>query len=294
MLTRRRLLALAGSLPILAAARCRAETGSTLERARRAGVLRVGIADERPYGYIEMNGRVTGAQPEVARAALAALGIGGLAAVQTAFDGLIPGLRDGRYDMITAGMAVTPSRCRNVAFSRPDFVVPPAFLVPRGNPRRITTFGAVARSGIRLGVLAGSIEREYALAAGVPGDRLSEFRGPSDLFRGVANRSVAVGALTALSLVEELRRNPGYGLEVTDPFMPILDGRPVVPVGAFVVRADETELLTAFDGALAALQESGDWLAITSPFGFTEANLPPQGLTTAAICTPVQEPGPPR
>lgn len=73
MLSRRRLLALAGALPVLAAG-CAAPTGSALERARKAGVLRVGIAGERPYGYADAAGRVTGAQPEVARAVLATLG----------------------------------------------------------------------------------------------------------------------------------------------------------------------------------------------------------------------------
>jgi ectoine/hydroxyectoine ABC transporter solute-binding protein len=284
MLTRRQLLAMAGALPIAAAVACGAGSGSTLERARRAGAIRVGISGEQPYGYTDLSGRVTGAQPEVARAVLATLGVATLEAVQVAFERLIPGLRDGQFDLVTAGMTIVPDRCAQVAFSRPDFVAPPAFLVREGNPRRIRTFDDVARSGIRLAVLSGSVELTYARAAGVAEDKLETVDSQLALFTSVADRRVPAGALTAISLADVLRRNPGSGVEVTAGVHPRVGGREVVPAAAFVARLGETELLAAFDEALTALQRSGEWLRITGPFGFTAENLPPPDLTTAALC----------
>ena len=288
MLTRRRLLALAGAVPLgAAAAACGTRaSGSTLEQARATGTMRVGIAGERPYGYTDTDGRITGEQPEVARAVLARLGVDGLAAVQVSFDALLPGLRDGQFDLVTAGMTVTPGRCRDVAFSRPDFVAPPAFLVREGNPRGIRTFQDVARTGVRLAVLAGAAEIDYARAAGVPEDRLEVVDGQSTLFRRVADGDVPAGALTAISLADELRRNPGSGLEVTDSVEPEVDGRTVVPGAAFAVRLGEDDLLAAFDTELTAVQASGEWLRIAAPFGFTAENLPPPDLTTGELCNP--------
>ncbi len=271
---------------LLALAVACGRSGTTLERARGDGVLRVGIAGEEPFGYADSSGSVTGAQPEVARAALATIGIGGLEAVQVSFDRLVPGLLSGQYDMITAGMTITPGRCAQVAFSRPDFVAPPAFLVPDGNPRGIATFGGVARSGLRLGVFANSSEKDYALAAGVPTDRIAEYGGQSALFRAVASGEVPVGALTALSLKRELRLNPGSGLVVTRPVDPVVNGRTITPANAFAVRPADTDLLAAFDGALDALHASGEWLRITGKFGFSADNEPPAGLTTATACSP--------
>ena len=286
MLSRRRFLALALSLPAGAAVACGGPTGNALERARQAGTIRIGIAGEQPYGYTDAGGRVTGAQPEVARTVLARLGVPALAAVQVPFDQLLDGLERGQFDLVAAGMTVTPGRCARVAFSRPDFVAPPAFLVRRGNPRRIRTFDDVARKRVRLAVLAGAAEIDYARAAGVSADQLQVVGGQSELFRAVAGGDVTAGALTAISLADESRRNPGSDVEITGPVTPMIDGRAVVPGAAFAVRTGEQELLAAFDTELAALQASGEWLRITARFGMRAENLPPGSLTTAALCRP--------
>ncbi|MHA6796122.1 ectoine/hydroxyectoine ABC transporter substrate-binding protein EhuB [Pseudonocardia bannensis] len=288
MLTRRRLLALAGGGITLAAGAtvgCGADTsGSTLDRMRRAGIARVGIAGERPFGYSASDGRVTGEAPEVARAVLAALGVGGIEAVQIGFSELIPGLRVGQFDIITAGLTVTPRRCQRVLFSRPDFLAPTAFLVQQGNPDRISTFDDVRRRGLTLGVLSDSVEQEYARAAGIRDAGMAVFEGQTSLFRAVEGRRVPVGALTRISLLDEIARNPGSQLEVTDDVRPVIDGREAVPAGAFAFREGDRELRDAFDVALTALQDSGEWLRLTAPFGFTAENLPPRDLTTAMLC----------
>ncbi|WP_214370117.1 ectoine/hydroxyectoine ABC transporter substrate-binding protein EhuB [Pseudonocardia sp. H11422] len=288
MLTRRRLLTLTGGGVALAAGAtvgCGTDTsGSTLDRMRRAGIARVGIAGERPFGYSSPEGRVTGEAPEIARAALATLDVGGIEAVQVGFSQLIPGLRAGQFDIITAGLTITPRRCQRVLFSRPDFVAPTAFLVRRGNPDRIDSFDDVRRRGITLGVLSDSVEQEYARAAGIPDAGTAVFDGQSSLFRAVEDGRVPVGALTRISLLDEIARNPGSRLEVTGDVRPVVDGQEAVPAGAFAFREEDRELRDAFDGALTALQDSGEWLRIAAPFGFTSANLPPRDLTTATLC----------
>jgi polar amino acid transport system substrate-binding protein len=97
---------------------------------------------------------------------------------------------------------------------------------------------------------------------------------------------VPAGVLTRISLLDELRRNPGSGVEVTDAVEPVGDGRRIVPGAAFAVRLGENDMLAAFDRELMALQASSEWLRITEPFGFTRENLPPPDLTTEALCRP--------
>jgi polar amino acid transport system substrate-binding protein len=286
MLTRRRLLA-AAALVGPASVACAQPGGTVLDRARRAGALRIGIAGERPYGFVDSAGRVTGAQPEVARAVLAGAGVDGLLAVQVPFARLLPELLAGSFDLVAAGLSVTPQRCAQVAFSRPDFLAPPAFLVPQDDPRTFRTFrtfGGVARSRARLAVLDGSAEQGWARAAGVAEDRLVLAAGPGDLVRDVAAGRADLGALTALSLTDQLSRRPGTGLEVTGPVTPVVDGEEVVSAAAFAMRPADVDLRAAVDTGLARLHASGEWLRLTAPFGLTAASIPPVELTAAALC----------
>lgn len=283
MLTRRGLFALA---PGALLAACAQPSGTALERARAAGVLRIGISGERPYSYTDTDGRITGAQPEVARAVLGAIGVEGISAVQLPFDQLLPRLQDGLFDLVAAGLTISPERCGTVAFSRPDFLAPPAFVVRTGNPHEIDSFRDVARTGIRLAVLAGSTESVYARAAGVREENIELVTSQSTMLDAVAGRKADAGALTHISLVDELRRNPGSGLEVTKPTTPRIGGRDVVPASGFVMRQADTDLRAAFDEALAALHRNGDWLRITGPFGMTADNVPPDDLTTEELCRP--------
>src|SRR5882762_5466076 len=167
MLSRRRLLTLAG-VGLLAAG-CAPDRRPTLARIRANKTVRVGVANEEPFGYLDSYGNLAGESPEVARAVLTGLGVDTLEAVQRPFGQLIDGLLAGTFDMITAAMAITPGRCERVAFSRPDFVAPTAFLVRKGNPEGLRSFADVLRAGVPIAVLDASIEAEAARAAGIPG-----------------------------------------------------------------------------------------------------------------------------
>src|SRR5690606_12923904 len=107
---------------------------STLEKAREQGYIRIGFANEAPYGYATPDGKLTGEAPEVAKAVLAKMGINEVDGVLTEFGSLIPGLKAGRFDIIAAGMFITPARCNEVAFSEPSYGIGQAFLVKEGNP----------------------------------------------------------------------------------------------------------------------------------------------------------------
>lgn len=79
---RRSLLAGVAALGALGAAGCsRVATASTtqggdlLDRLKAAGVVRLGIAGEIPFGYIDKNGELTGEAPELAKVIFKRLGV---------------------------------------------------------------------------------------------------------------------------------------------------------------------------------------------------------------------------
>lgn len=276
--------ALGGPALLSGCASTGAGAGGTLEAARAAGTIKVGIANEAPYGFTDPGGRVTGESVEVGRAVLRALGIGEVQATAVNFGSLIPALNAHRYDMITAGMFINPQRCANAAFSDPDYTAPTAFLVPRGNPDGVASFQDVTAKNLRLAVLSGAVEQSYAQRSGVPDARIQVFDTQNTLLQAVAEDRADAAALTNISLNDVVAKNPGAAVEVTPGFFPVIDGVQTVSAGAFVFRKGDHALLTAFNFELNKLQDSGEWLRIAAPFGFTQDNVPKPELTTRRLC----------
>ncbi len=259
--------------------------GGTLENARSAGTIKVGIANEAPYGFTDSSGKVSGESVEVARAVLKAMGINDIQATTVEFGSLIPALNAKQFDMVTAGMFINPSRCANAAFSDPDYTAPTAFLVPTGNPKGITTFDDVKSKGLRLAVLSGAVEQGYAQKSGVPDAQIQVVDTQNTLLQAVTAGRVDAGALTNISLNDVKSKNAGAAVEVTSGFFPTIDGKKTVSAGAFVFRKGEDALVAAFNAELKKLHDNGEWLRIAQPFGFSKDNVPGPDVTTQSLCS---------
>jgi polar amino acid transport system substrate-binding protein len=282
-LTRRGLVVTAGGAALAWAAARPAHAQSTLERIKEQGYVRVGFANEAPFGYATTDGKLTGEAPEIARVIFERLGVPELDGVLTEFGSLIPGLRAGRFDVIAAGMYVTPKRCEQVDFSEPTYSIGQAFLVPAGNPEGIKSFEDFAQNeDLTLGVMAGAIEGTYAQDAGVPRDRLQTYPdGPSGVAAVRAGR-IAGFALSSLSINNLVRTaGEGSGVEATEPLSEIA-GTYVRGHGAFGFRPEDDPLREAFNAELAKFIGTPEHLALVKPFGFDETTLPEK--TTEELC----------
>jgi polar amino acid transport system substrate-binding protein len=251
-----------------------------LEDAQESGKVTVGIANEAPYGYQTPEGELTGEAPEIAKHILAEMGIAETEAVITEFGSLIPGLKAGRFDMVAAGMFVTPERCQQVAFSEPTYGIGQAFLVAEGNPDGLQTYeDLTANPDATLAVMAGAIERTYARDAGVPDDQVMVV---PDTAAGTA--AVQAGRADAFALTSlSIRRlaDGAEGVEIAEPFGEVA-GQSVVGHGAFAFRPEDEAFRQEFNQHLADFLGSEEHLALVEPFGFTKDELPQK--TTEELC----------
>jgi polar amino acid transport system substrate-binding protein len=262
--------------------------GGALGRIRDAGSVRVGFANEQPYGFRDRSGNLTGEAPELARAIFRAMGVDQLQPVLAkSFDALIPGLAAQQYDIIAAGMFITPERCQQIAFANPDYLGSNAFLVKKGNPAGLKTFADLKSAGVQLGVLAGAVERGFAEGNGLPSDKISTFPDQNAAFQGILAGRVDAVALTSPSLRWTLRQNfPGRPLEVTPPFIPAVDGKEQPNFGGFGFRKADTDLVNAFNAELKKLQDSNGVLPLIQRFGFTQTDVDEaKGQTAQQLCS---------
>ncbi|HTF53374.1 MAG TPA: ectoine/hydroxyectoine ABC transporter substrate-binding protein EhuB [Pseudonocardia sp.] len=277
-------VALAG--PAVLAACSSTSSGDTLETAKKAGTIKVGIANEAPYGFTGPDGKTaTGESVEVGRAVLKALGINAVDAQVVDFNGLIPGLNARQFDMVTAGMFINKARCGAATFSDPDYTAPTAFLVPKGNPKSVLTFDDVKSKTLKLAVLSGAVEQGYAQKSGIPDGQIQAFDTQNSLLQAVATGRADAGALTNISLNDVVSKNPSAAVEVTKGFFPVIDGQETLSAGAFVFRKGDDAFVNAFNAELKKLHDSGEWLKIAAPFGFNQDNVPKSDVTTQRLCS---------
>lgn len=265
---------------------CRPGNGeqSTLERIKEQGTVRVGFADEAPYAYQNEQGELVGAGPAVHREIFTALGVPGLEPHVTDFGSLIPGLQADRWDVATAGMYILPSRCEQAAFAEPEYCGDSAFLVKRGNPKGITNYRDVAEKDATIGVLPAAVEADYAENAGVERSQIQIYERPPDGLEGVVAGRIDALALTSPSLRYVIESNPDAPVEMTEPFIPTIDGEEQHDCGGAAFRRNDQDLVKAFNAELAKLEESGRLLELIRPYGFTKMNIPSDDVTTEQLC----------
>ncbi|MGI5202639.1 ectoine/hydroxyectoine ABC transporter substrate-binding protein EhuB [Spirillospora sp. CA-108201] len=258
--------------------------GGTLQKAKDSGTITVGFANEAPYGYTDKSGKLTGEAPELARAIFKNLGIDEIKGVQVDFGGLIGGLNAKRFDAIAAGMFITPERCASAGFANPEYVAKSAYMVPEGNPKGLKAAEDPGKQGVKVGVLTGAVEADYAEKTGVKKGDIKTFADQASAFEGLKAGRIDCIWLTRISLADLLTKHQGQGFEVTDAFTPVIDGKEQLGAGAFAFRKADSDLLDAWNGELAKLQQGGKLLPVLQPFGFTQAEMPGPDDTAAKFC----------
>lgn len=244
-------------------------------RAKRQGVIRIGYAVEPPHAFPNAPGEVTGESIESARKVAESLGISRIDWVQTDFDSLIPDLEANRFDVIAAGMFITPKRKERISFSRATTRVRPALLVPRGNPKAISTCAnVVAQPELRIAVLSGAIEGDLLASWGVPRSQLVEVPDAATGQAAVSSGTVDGLALSGITLKWLCR---GDNDDRCDVIVPFNEGPKADPkffdIGFGFRKADRT-LREQWDKALSSFIGSPEHVAIGERFGFGDVNYP--------------------
>ncbi|MET7715717.1 ectoine/hydroxyectoine ABC transporter substrate-binding protein EhuB [Streptomyces sp. NPDC005407] len=270
-----------GAFGAAGAAGCsRVPSGDALARLKSQRTVRLGIAGEVPYGYVDDQGEFTGEAPELARVIFKRLGIDNVQPVATDFASLIPGLNSQQFDVVSAGMYINKERCEQVIFADPEYQMLDAFIVRKGNPKNLHTYEDVVKAKAKFATGTGYAEIEYAVAAGFPEKDIVILQDQVAGLNAVESGRVDVFAGTALTTREVVRKS--RKAEATEPFAAVVDGEKKIDGGGFAFRPTDTELRDAFNVEIHKMKKSGELFRILRPFGFTKNEM--TALTAKELC----------
>lgn len=253
-----------------------------LDKLRKQGYVDVGFANEKPYAYQTTDGKLTGEAVEIARIIFKNLGVDELRGHLVEFSSLIPGLKAKKFDVITAGMFITPERAKQVVFANPEYSIGEALAVLKGNPKNLHSYEDIANQpDVKVAVMSGAIEEDYMLKSGIKEDQIITVQDQPAAISALKTGRVDAITMTGPSLQSMLEAADDPDIErVMDFKQPVIDGKSVRGYGAAAFRPEDKDLADLYNQELQKLKDSGELLKILEQFGFTEQELP--GDKTAA------------
>jgi len=139
---RRTLLQGAG---LVALARPAFAAGSVIDDIKARGVLRAGLSTFVPWAMRDKTGKLIGYELDVGARLAADLGVKH-EPMPTAWDGIIPALLAGNFDIIIGGMTVTPARSESVDFTEAYSFSGVHFVASRKTAPGLTSLDAFNRA----------------------------------------------------------------------------------------------------------------------------------------------------
>lgn len=253
--------------------------GPLADRIEAGDPIRIGFANEVPWAYPGEGGQPAGFVNAYVIGLLAHMGYDNVEPVVTEWGGLIPALMARRVDLVTGGLYILQSRCRNIAFSEPIGRFGDAFIVAAGNPKGISTYVDIREKDAILATGAGYNTVEAAKKEGVPDSQLMQVPGPTEILAAVRSGRADAGGGTWFTMLELAEASDG-AVEVTDPAA--LPDWTLNYVGIGFRPADK-DFLEKFNAAQREWLGSDEMLAAVAPYGYGTEQLPGD-VTTEWAC----------
>ncbi|MFA7680017.1 MAG: ectoine/hydroxyectoine ABC transporter substrate-binding protein EhuB [Pigmentiphaga sp.] len=255
-----------------------------LEAVKQRGTLRVAVANEIPYGYMDMSGQAKGVGPEVAQQIAKALGIQKIEWVPTSFSALIPGLQADRFDVVAAEMAILPQRCQQVLFSEPNTSYGEGLMVAAGNPKGLHRYEDFKQDGLKVAIMAGADQLDILQKLGVKPDAMVTIANNADAISTVTTGRADAYAATSLTVGQLIDKSKKVDA-AADFKDPVVNGQPVRSWGGFTFANNTEALRDAFNQELARFKQTDAWKQIVTDHGFSPEDREQSfATTTQALC----------
>jgi len=264
------------------------ENGDTTSNGRlaelqEAGTVTVGFANEAPYAY-EEDGELKGAAVDIATAVFAELGVDNVEGELADFGQLVTGVQSGQFDVVTAGMAITPERGENVLFGEPEMMYGEGLVVEAGNPHDLYSYEDIAANpDVTVVVMEGATEIEFMRDSGVSDDQITTAADIPATFSAIQAGRADVTTGTEMTVRMALESADTDDIEIVEDFeQPDVEGNPSYGAAAFALENED--LRDAYNEVLAELKEDGTVAELLEANGFhPETNFPPEEVTAESV-----------
>jgi polar amino acid transport system substrate-binding protein len=254
------------SAAIAAAALVGAAQALDLAEIKKKGKVTVGTeAAYAPFEFVE-DGKIVGYDKDILDRIIAAWGVE-LEQLDVPFAGILTGLDQGKYDIVSTALIMNPERASKYAFTMPVAVADVAIVKRKGDEKvkSIDDLGGLSIGGPVPPSGPTSVLTNYAeelKAAGKEAPQIVHFQGDPELFLALGNGQIDAAVETRLVINELMRKQPDQ-FEIVGTI-----GKPFY-IG-WVVRPEDTSLRDSINEEIRKIRDSGEMAKLQEKwFGFT-------------------------
>lgn len=211
-----------------------------------------------PFNTVGPDGQLSGFDVDIAKALCSEMKVECTFVAQD-WDGLIPGLQAGKFDVIVASMTITGERKKQVLFTRKYYATPLSLVTLKGSG--VSTTDPAQLAGKTVGAQAATVQAQYAEEHYAPaGAAIKEYPNYEDAVADLNNGRLDVVISDKLFLMQWL---DSAGKDCCE----LVGDIPGTETEAGIaVRLGEEALRDRFDAALDAIRADGTYATIRAKY----------------------------
>ncbi len=240
----------------------------SLAKIQKKGTLVVGTSNDWPYSFLDPKTKEwTGLDGDIIKYIVKMLKIDKVDVQTVTFDGLIPGLLDGRFDIVGDSIHYTKNRSKVVNFCWGTYYYAEALVVPKGNPHNLHQLADL--KGYTIGTLLGTNYAEWIQA--VPGVKFQGYKDWAQIVPELAIGRTDAALFDQPVVAAQMKEHPEWKIEIVADYEPNTVKNPT-GYSSYAFRQSDIQWITAFSSAVQWMQYNNKMKDILSKWGLTGYN----------------------
>jgi ABC-type amino acid transport substrate-binding protein len=240
----------------------------SLVKLQEKGEIVVGTSDDWPYSFYPPNSQEwSGLDADIIKYVAKMLKIPKITVSTVEFSGLIPGLLDGRFNIVGDSIHWTIARSKVVEFCFPTYYYSEWLAVKKGNPLKIVSFADM--KGKKIATLNGTNYAEWL--RGVEGINLEVIRNWQEVINDLALGRVDGIIYDQPVLAASFKEHPEWPVELVEGYEPRTFKNPV-GYSRYAFRQADAQWCNAFSSALEWMQDQQEMKKILTKWNLTGYN----------------------
>ena len=235
----------------------------SLTKIQQRGDLRLCTSNDWPYSFLDpKTNEWTGIDAEIIRFATKMLKIPKVTVSTVPFDGMIPGLLDGRFDIVGDSIHYTKSRAKVVDFCFPTYYYSEWLAVRKGNPLKAHKLADL--KGKTCGALLGTNYAEWIQKTS--GVKYVGYKEWLPMAQDIENGRLDSAMHDQPIIAATMKDHPTWRMELVSGYEPVQLKNPS-GYSRFAFRQGDVQLRVGFDAAIQWMEDSEEMTKILTKWG---------------------------